>query len=342
VKAWVLNETGRIDATPGVLALADVPEPRPGPGQVRLKVSACAVCRTDLHVVEGELDQGRQKSPVIPGHQIVGRVDAVGDGVTEIRPGDRVGVAWLHATCGTCAQCARGRENLCDRAEFTGWTVDGGYAEYALGDARFVYPLPEAYDDVSVAPLLCAGIIGYRCLRKCAPDRAAWPGLRLGIYGFGAAGHLAIQIARFRGAEVYVCTRDRKRHQKLAAELGAAWVGGATERPPVRLDAAIIFAPAGDIVPAALRALDRGGRLVCGGIHMSPIPELAYRDLSWERSIESVANNTRADGVEFLREAAEAGVRTRVQTYPFTDAIRALCDLRHDAVRGAAVLMLDH
>jgi len=344
MRAWVLHETGPIAAMPPVLASREVPDPRPGPGQVRLKVSACAVCRTDLHVVEGELDQSRQKRPLIPGHQIVGTVDALGDDVRGgLSIGDRVGIAWLHSTCGRCSYCTSGRENLCERAEFTGWTVDGGYAEYALGDGRFMYRLPDVYEDVQVAPLLCAGIIGYRCLRKCVPEGQSWKGLRLGIYGFGAAGHIAIQIARFRGAEVHVCTRDRKRHQRLAEELGAAWVGGATEPPPppVKLDAAIIFAPAGEIVPAALRALDRGGRLVCGGIHMSPIPELAYRDLYWERSIESVANNTREDGRAFLEEAAKAGVRTSVQEYPLSEADQALRDLKHDAVKGAAVLVVD-
>jgi propanol-preferring alcohol dehydrogenase len=291
-----------------------------------------------LHVVEGELDQARRKLPVIPGHQIVGTIDAIGEGVTEWRLGDRVGVAWLGGTDGNCKYCRSRRENLCERAAFTGWTVDGGYSEYTIARADFAYPLNETLEDAQVAPLLCAGIIGYRCLKKC--NMRNWRGARLGIYGFGAAGHIAIQIARHRGAEVYVCTRDEKKHQTLAGELGAAWVGGATAQPPVKLDASIIFAPAGEIVAPALKALDRGGKLVLGGIHMSPIPHIEYDDLYWEREIGSVANNTRDDGREFLAEAASAGVKTRVTTYPLERVNDALFDLKHDAIKGAAVIVV--
>ncbi len=319
-----------------------IPGAGAGQGQVRIRVRACGVCRTDLHVIEGELDQTKQKKPVIPGHQIVGVIDELGEGASGFAVGDRVGVAWLHQTCGECACCVSSRENLCDRAEFTGYTIDGGYAEYALAQADFVYRLPDEFDDLQVAPLLCAGIIGYRCLGKCTDSLEDWNGLRLGLYGFGAAGHIAIQIARARGADVYVCTRDRERHQKLAEDLGAKWVGGTTDPPPEPLDAAIIFAPAGEIVPAALKALDRGGRLVLGGIHMSPIPELDYDDLYWERRIESVANNTRADGLAFLEEAARVGVKTSVQTFPLEDANEALIALKHDAIKGAAVLVVEN
>ena len=292
------------------------------------------MCRTDLHVVEGELP--RRKTPIIPGHQIVGRVEASGEGVSGFATGDRVGVAWLGRTCGACRYCTGGRENLCERAEFTGWTRDGGYAEYATAPADFVYPLPEGLSDHQVAPLLCAGIVGYRCLRQTRID--PWAGARLGMYGFGAAAHIGIQIARSRGAEVYVCTRDRTRHRKPAEELGAAWVGGTTDAPPVKLDAAIIYAPAGEIVPVALRALDRGGRLVLGGIHMSPIPQLEYQDLYWERSMCSVANNTRQDGREFLEEAARVGVQTHVQIFGLEEANDALIALKHDAIKGAGVV----
>ncbi|MHC4845958.1 MAG: zinc-dependent alcohol dehydrogenase family protein, partial [Planctomycetota bacterium] len=292
------------------LSMETVKRPVPGPGQVLVAVSACGVCRTDLHVVEGELESRR--SPLIPGHQVVGRVEAVGEEVADALLGARVGIAWLHSTCGRCRFCARGRENLCERAEFTGWTRDGGYAEFALAPADFVYPLPDDMDDVSAAPLLCAGIIGYRALRLTGLG-SDWKGARLGLYGFGAAGHVAIQLARARGAEVYVCTRDRERHQALATELGAAWVGDAAAPPPVPLDASVVFAPAGELVPPALAALDRGGSLVLGGIHMSPIPELPYELLYRERVVRSVANNTREDGRLFLAEAARVGVSTHVQ-----------------------------
>lgn len=323
MKACVLHEPRPVGDRP--LRFEDVPTPASPDGHLLIRVRACGVCRTDLHVVEGELPVRR--TPVIPGHQVVGTVEATGD---------RVGVAWLHCTCGACGYCTTDRENLCENAEYTGWTRDGGYAEFIVAPADFVYPLPPGLADDQAAPLLCAGIIGYRCLRRC--ELAAWAGARLGIYGFGAAGHIAIQIARARGAEVYVCTRDRERHQALAEELGAAWVGGALDAPPAKLDAAIVFAPAGEIVPAALKALDRGARLVLGGIHMSPIPSIDYRDLYWERVVCSVANNTREDGRAFLDEAARVGVRTSVQRFDLDQANDALIALKHDAIKGAAVL----
>jgi propanol-preferring alcohol dehydrogenase len=312
----------------------------PGAGEVLVRVRACAICRTDLHVVEGELPERR--SHVVPGHQVVGEVVELGPEATGCRPGDRVGIAWLNRTCGRCRFCRSGRENLCDSARFTGWTEDGGYAEYAIGDASFVYPLPEGFPDVQAAPLLCAGIIGYRALRLTGIGDlpGSWSGARLGLYGFGAAGHVVIQLARARGAEVYVCTRDRERHQALASELGAAWVGGALDEPPAKLDAAIIFAPAGELVPAALRALDKGSTLVLGGIHMSDIPQLPYSLLYGERMVRSVANNTREDGRELLAEAARIPVRTHVETFPLERANEALIALKNDAIRGAGVLLV--
>lgn len=364
MKACVLHRPAPVMQRP--LQFMDVPPPVPRQGEVLIKLRACAVCRTDLHVVEGELPQ--RKMPLIPGHQVVGEVVQAGstdrspESGLPLRINDRVGVAWLNRTCGVCRFCTSGRENLCEQAEFTGWTCDGGYAQFIAAPAAFVYrlPPPEQMSDLHIAPLLCAGIIGYRCLRltglgeiltqRAGPSSAQataashaqpWSGLRLGIYGFGAAGHIAIQIARARGARVYVFTRDQRKHQVLAEELGAAWVGGTTESPPVKLDASIIFAPAGEIVPAALQALDRGGRLVLGGIHMSPIPKLNYEWLYHERIIRSVANNTRQDGREFLAEAARLGLKTSVQTFPLEQANDALIALKHDAIKGAAVLVVD-
>lgn len=332
MKACVLERPDRAENKP--LVHREVNAPAPGDGELLIRVSACGVCRTDLHVVEGELPQ--RKTPVIPGHQIVGTI--AGAGGEEFPAGTRVGAAWLGRTCGECRFCLSGRENLCELAEFNGWTRDGGYAEYAAVSADFVYPLPDGFDDLSAAPLLCAGIIGYRAL-KLAGVRD-WAGARLGIYGFGAAGHVAIQIARFRGADVYVATRDRAKHQVLAEELGAAWVGNTLDIPPVKLDAAIVFAPAGEIVPAALAALDKGGTLVLGGIHMSPIPQFDYDLLYGERVVRSVANNTREDGREFLAEAVRAGMHTSVQTFPLEQAGEALIALKNDAIKGAAVLQI--
>ncbi len=334
MRALALEEPRRIEERPLVLEERD--PPRPGPGEVLVRVRACGVCRTDLHVVEGDLPVRRPR--VVPGHQIVGVIEQLGEGTMGPPVGTRVGVAWLHRTCGRCAYCASGRENLCDAPDFTGWTVDGGFAELAIADARFVYPLPDAYGDLEVAPLLCAGIIGYRCLRFTAIER--WAGARLGIYGFGAAGHVCIQIARARGADVYVMTRDAERHAALATELGAAWTGRATDRPPVALDASIVFAPAGEIVPPALTHLEKGGTLVLGGIHMSDIPSFPYASIYGERRLVSVANNTREDGRELLAEAARIGVKTSVETFPLDDANDALKKLATDGVRGAAVLIV--
>jgi propanol-preferring alcohol dehydrogenase len=299
---------------------------------VRVRVHVCAACRTDLHVVEGELPVRR--AGVTPGHQVVGTVEKLGPGVEPTLLGQRVGIAWLHATCGQCVFCLSGRENLCEQAAFTGYTEQGGFAERMLARADFLYPLQQALEDERVAPLLCAGIIGYRCLQRTGI--ASWPGARLGIYGFGAAGHIAIQIARARGAEVYVATREAI-HRQLAAELGASWVGGTFDAPPVRLDASIVFAPAGELVPVALAQLEKGGTLVLGGIHMSDIPSLPYPLLYGERAICSVANNTREDGRAFLAEAARIGVHTHVQTYAFEQLTQALIDLKR-GVAGAAVV----
>jgi alcohol dehydrogenase, propanol-preferring len=329
VRACVLRSPGPIGAKP--LEWCEVPSPEPGPGEVLVRVETCAVCRTDLHVVEGELPP--RKSPVIPGHQVVGIVERSGPGAARFPAGTRVGAAWLRATCGHCRYCRSGRENLCERAEFNGWTADGGYAEYLAAPEAFLYPVPEGFSSRDAAPLLCAGIIGYRSL-KLSGIR---PGGKLGIYGFGAAAHVTIQVARFQGAEVYALTRQPG-HRKLALELGAAWAGDPAETPPAPLDAAIIFAPAGELVPLALRALDKGGTLALGGIHMSPIPSLDYQLLYGERAIRSVANNTREDGEEFLRGAASIPVRTRVSAFPLEEANEALRQLKEGAVSGAAVL----
>jgi propanol-preferring alcohol dehydrogenase len=328
MKAWQLQRPAPVEDRP--LLCTDIPIPQPSEREVLIKVDACGVCRTDLHVVEGEL--ANRLLPVTPGHQVVGRIVKAGDGVSE---GQRVGIAWLHSTCRECRFCVSGRENLCEKAEFTGWTRNGGFAEYVTAASDYVYPIPEGFGDVEAAPLLCAGIIGYRCLRLTGVSD--WSGARIGIYGFGAAGHISIQIARFRGADVYVATRDRKKHQPLAEELGAVWVGDTVAEPPVLLDAAIIYAPAGEIVPAALKALDKGGSLVLGGIHMSPIPAFEYKLLYGERLIRSVANNTRQDGVEFLNEASQIPVKTSVETFRGDQLGDALIALKHDSIKGAAV-----
>lgn len=335
MKAWVVRKPASIKERP--LELVDLPTPIPREDELLVRVSACGICRTDLHVVEGELPV--RLSPVIPGHQIVGRVTGKGSGVEDFSVGDRVGIAWLNRTCGKCNYCISGRENLCENALFTGWSVNGGYAEYVLAPASFTYRIPDGFEDVQAAPLLCAGIIGYRCLRLTGLTKNEWNGARLGLYGFGAAGHISIQLARARGGDVYVCTRDRERHQVLAHELGATWVGNAYDDPPVKLDTAIIFAPAGELVPAALKALAKGGTLVLGGIHMSPIPSFDYSLIYGERVVRSVANNTRADGHEFLLEAAGIPVSTHVQTFPFDHANEALIALKNDAIRGAGVLL---
>jgi propanol-preferring alcohol dehydrogenase len=325
MRAMVLEHPGR------PLVERDLPEPVPGPGQVLVRVSACGVCRTDLHVVDGELPG--PKLPLVPGHEIVGRVAQVGPGVTDWSPGCRIGVPWLAWTCGRCAACQAGRENLCPDAGFTGYTWDGGYAEYTLADARFCLSLPEDYDDVNAAPLLCAGLIGYRCLRKTGEAR------RLGLYGFGAAAHVIAQVARQEGRMIFAFTRPGDlAAQHFAREWGAVWAGDSTRRPPVELDAAILFAPAGELVPAALRAVAPGGCVVCGGIHMSDIPAFPYALLWHERTVTSVANLTRRDGAEFMRLAGRHPLHTSVQCYPLHAANAALADLRAGRVRGAAVL----
>jgi len=334
MKACLLHAPAPISKRP--LRVEEVPIPEPEDDEILVRVKACGICRTDLHVVEGELPV--RLAPVIPGHQIVGEVTTRGAKVNNHEIGDRVGIAWLHHTDGVCRFCRTGRENLCDKASFTGWTVNGGYAEYATVPASFAYRLPDDFDDLQAAPLLCAGIIGYRSLRLTGIT--SWAGAKLGIYGFGAAGHIVIQLARARGAAVYVCTRDKEQHQSLASELGATWVGGTIDDPPVKLDASIIFAPAGEIVPPALKALDKGGVLVLGGIHMSPIPSIDYSLIYGERVIRSVANNIRADGREFLDEAARVRVQTHVQIFPLREANEALYALKNDAIRGAAVLMI--
>jgi propanol-preferring alcohol dehydrogenase len=335
MKAWVLRTPATVDERP--LHLVNVPAPMEREDELLVRVSACGICRTDLHVVEGELPV--RLSPVIPGHQIVGSVAAVGSQVKDFALNDRVGIAWLNRTCGKCKYCLAGRENLCEQALFTGWSVNGGYAEYAVAPASFSYLIPNSFQDIQAAPLLCAGIIGYRCLRLTGLTEHEWKGARLGIYGFGAAGHICIQLARSRGAEVYVCTRDRERHQALAHELGATWVGDAADNPPVNLDTAIIFAPAGELVPSALKAIAKGGTVVLGGIHMSPIPSFDYSLIYGERMLRSVANNTRSDGQEFLLEAARIPVHTHVQTFPFDQVNDALIALKHDAIRGAGVVV---
>jgi len=333
MNAMVLEDIAPIDSSP--LKLLDVPDPHPGPGQVRVKVRACAVCRTDLHVIEGELP--RQKMPIIPGHQIVGVVDEVGEGCTRLAVGRRVGVAWLRHTCGVCDFCKAGRENFCESQRFTGYHADGGYAEYALVAEDFAYELPEAFGDVQAAPLLCAGIVGYRSLK-----RAELPaGGKLAIYGFGSSAHVIAQIAMYRGCEVYVVTRGES-HRELARQIGAVWAGARAEEMPVLADSAIIFAPAGELVPAALEKLQKGGTLSLAGIYMTPIPEMDYeRYVFYERDIHSVTANTRADGRELLAAAAEIPIRPHTTTYPLSDANRALQDLKADRLNGTGVLVID-
>ena len=328
----VLNHTDDISSSP--LGLQDLPVPVPGEGQVLVKIHICGVCRTDLHVVEGELAD--IKLPLIPGHQAVGTVAVVGSMVPDLREGDRVGIAWLQGTCGSCEFCTSGRENLCAKARFTGYQVDGGYAEYAVLPARFAYPVPAVFSDDEAAPLLCAGIIGYRALRLSGIK----PGQRLGLYGFGASAHIAIQIARHWGCQVYVSSLKAE-HQDLARQLGAVWVGGSTDMPPDRLHGSIIFAPAGELVPPALRALERGGTLALAGIHMSPIPSLNYdREVFGERVIRSVTANTRQDGFDLLREAAAIPIKPHTVRFPLEEANRALQALKAGAFQGAAVLSL--
>ncbi|MFO0996230.1 MAG: zinc-dependent alcohol dehydrogenase family protein [Alphaproteobacteria bacterium] len=326
MRAMVLRAPG------GALEAADIARPEPGPDDVLIRVSACGVCRTDLHVVDGELPA--PKLPLVPGHEIVGTVIATGHHVERFRSGDRVGVPWLGWTCGDCPWCRAGRENLCDRARFTGYEIDGGYAEFARADQRYCFPISGGYSDVEAAPLLCAGLIGYRALRMAGEAK------RLGIYGFGAAAHIVAQVARHRGQSVFAFTRaGDSEAQAFARSLGAAWAGDSDTAPPEPLDAALIFAPVGALVPAALRATAKGGVVVCAGIHMSDIPSFPYGLLWEERILRSVANLTRRDGEEFLALAPQVPVRTRTVPYPLAKANAALADLRAGRLQGAAVLV---
>lgn len=327
MRAMVIEKPGE------PLRLVERPKPRPGPGEVLIAVSACGVCRTDLHVADGELPQARY--PIVPGHEIVGRIAALGAGVSGLAVGDRIGVPWLGATCGHCRFCLSGAENLCDTAQFTGCTVDGGYQDYAIADARFCFPLPAFYSDAEAAPLLCAGLIGHRAHRMAGPAET------VGIYGFGAAAHIMAQVARHQGQRVFAFTRPGDRHaQDFARSLGAAWAGGSDETPPVALDAAVIFAPVGALIPAALRAVRKGGTVVAAGIHMSDIPSFPYEILWGERVVRSVANLTRADGDDFFRLASEFRIAIHVTSYPLEDANTALADLRDGRLTGAAVLVI--
>lgn len=326
----VVQQPAPIASSP--LALVELPIPEPASGEVLIRVEVCGVCRTDLHVAEGDLPP--HKSPVTPGHEVVGTITKLGPGAGQMQEGDRVGVAWLHASCGTCSYCARGEENLCTAPRFTGYDVDGGYAEYLVAPEAFVYPLPSGVPAVEVAPLLCAGIIGYRALRRSGVR----PGERLGLYGFGASAHIVIQIARYWGCEVYVATRGDK-HRVLASRMGATWVGEATDTPPAKLHSAIIFAPAGELVPHALAALDRGGTLALAGIYMTAIPALDYTThLFQERNLRSVTANTRQDGSALLRLAQEIPLHPHTEEFPLERANDALWKLQHDQINGAAVL----
>jgi len=339
MRAMVLEKPGGRQRRP--VQLREVAKPKPGKGQLLVRVSTCAVCRTDLHIIDGELPD--PKLPLIPGHQIVGYVEEIGEGVhskienqkSKFEIGNRVGIPWLGWTDGECAYCRSNRENLCDRARFTGYTIDGGYAEFTVADARFCFHLPNEYNDVDVAPLLCAGMLGYRSYRKTGDAH------RLGIYGFGNAAHLIAQVALYQGRKVFAFTRPGdKSGQEAARSLGAVWAGGSDEMPPKKLDAAIIFAPVGALVPAALRALAKGGIVVCGGIHMSDIPTFPYRDLWGERTICSVANLTRRDGEEFLEIAPRVPVQTKTETFPLEEANTALEKFRSGQLNGTAVLVI--
>ncbi len=330
MKAMVLHTPGQ------ALVYADVPMPKPGPGQVLVKVIACGVCRTDLHVVDGELPDA--KLPIIPGHEIVGTVVQQGPGVHSFRLGDRIGIPWVGYTCGECQYCRINKENLCDRPKFTGYTLDGGYAEYAVADTRYCFAIPDSYTDAEAAPLLCAGLIGYRSYRMAGEEAK-----RIGIYGFGGAAHIVAQVAVFQGRQVFAFTRPGDSHAKtFALGLGAVWAGDSTEMPPEPLDAALIFAPVGALVPAALRATVKGGVVVCGGIHMSDIPQFPYQILWEERILRSVANLSRRDGEELLALAPKVPVRTEVEVFPLTSANEALSRLREGRIQGAAVLLTNY
>ncbi len=331
MKAMVSFNAAPIDSSP--LKFQELPLPEPAAGQIRVRVEACAICRTDLHVIEGELPP--QRPQIVPGHQAVGIVDKLGAQVNQIHLGDRVGIAWLGSTCGQCRYCRAGNENLCPNARFTGYHENGGYAEYAVVREDFAYPLPKDIDPVAVTPLLCAGIIGYRALRRAEVK----PGCRLGLYGFGSSAHLCVQIARHWNCTIYVMTRDQ-RHQELARQLGAVWAGNASDPPPEHLDSAILFAPAGELVAPALAALEKGGTLALAGIYLSQIPPLDYeRHLFYEKNLRSVTANTRQDGIELLRLAAEIPLKPRTTTFPLEDANIALQQLKHDSISGTGVLL---
>lgn len=331
MRALLLNSPQPADHSP--LRLVELPTPEPGPGEVRVHIRCCAVCHTDLHIVEGDLQL--PKVPIIPGHQIVGFVDALGPGIRMLKAGDRVGIPWLSSTDGTCAYCLRRSENLCEQARFTGYHIHGGYAEYCVVRGDFAHPLPAAFPDEHAAPLLCAGVIGFRAYRLSGAQK----GQRLGLYGFGASAHLVLQLARYQGCDVYVFTRGRA-HRELAEQLGAIWTGSAEDTPPHPLDTAIMFAPAGALVPEALRVLGKAGTLALAGITMSQIPPLDYGLLYQERVVRSVANSTREDCRDFLRQAAEIPIQPRIQLYPLAEANRALQDLKHSRLDGAGVLKI--
>lgn len=332
MKAMVLNNCSPIESGP--LVWRDVPDPEPGPGEIRIQVEACGICRTDLHVIEGELPFPGH--PVIPGHQVVGHVDTLGSGATRFEVGQRVGIAWLRHTCGQCIYCREEQENLCEDSLFTGYHAHGGYAQFAAVPEAFAYPLPHDIDPTRIAPLLCAGIIGYRSLLRSN----CRPGQRLALYGFGSSAHIVIQIARHWNCEVYVCTRS-KRHRELALEMGAAWAGSGAEEMPAPPDSAIIFAPAGHLVPEALSRLRKGGTLALAGIYMTAIPEMDYeKHLFYEKNVHSVTANTRRDGIELLRLAQEIPIQPQVTVFPIREANEALLKLKHDTIQGSGVLLL--
>ncbi len=332
MKAMVLNENGPVEESP--LSMTEVPIPDPGPGEVRVKVKACGICRTDLHVIEGDLPL--VKSPVIPGHQIVGTVDSLGEEVDTFEVGDRVGIAWLRYTCGECTYCRRGKENLCENSLYTGYHENGGFAEYAVAPAAYTYPIPDVFSDAEATPLLCAGIIGYRALRRSGIE----PNQKLGIFGFGSSAHITAQIALNWGCELYVVSRGRS-HRELAENIGATWTGGEKDEIPVKLDSAIVFAPAGKVVPPALQALDKGGIVALAGIYMTDLPRMDYTDnLFYEKELRSVTANTREDGEELLREALKIPIRPRVQEFELEEANRALYLLKKDEISGSGVLMI--
>lgn len=331
MKALRLHSPKSVDQLP--LMLEEVPQPTPGPREMLLHVKVCGICHTDLHIVEGEL--ALPKLPLTPGHQIVGVVQDVGDGATEFQKGDRVGVPWLHSTCGSCEFCMSGKENLCDNARFTGYHVDGGYAEYAVVHEDSAYHIPESFPDTQAAPLLCAGVIGYRALRLSEIQ----PGQRMGLYGFGASAHIAIQILKHWNCEVYVFTRG-KHHRELAEQLGASWTGTADIKPPAKIDSAVIFAPAGELVPASLKVLKKGGTVALAGIHMSPIPEMEYKVIYEERTLRTVANSTREDVKGLLDLASKIEITTEVETFPLVEANLALQKLKRSEIRGSGVLQL--